>query len=309
MRRAAVLATFVLLALVLVPSVQASHTMGHRYLVFGRLLDVTGKPIQNQDVVLKISDRGTSLASIVAKTDCKGDFSSWSGQPGNDPPGGGKIEPNNNAQYGRYVAFHFHDTELSNQFDVLVSIGNETKTLDFHSHDRQTSVREQFAAQFPMACADYDLFNQSFVVRIAALSDRELSYRTEATPKPRPMEASLGGAQVNGTADFNGAFEGKFENVTVSVGDELRLVTAEVGTRTHAITSEDLKYRRVDVSYVIGANVGGVLDDFKYVGAGVIVIAILIGLFFGANKMRDKMAERRLRESSTRRRFRREKEP
>jgi hypothetical protein len=309
MRRFASFAVLVLLAIALVPSVQASHTMGHRYLVYGRLLDVNGMPVQNQDVLVKIVDRGSSLASIVTKTDCKGDFASWEGQPGSDPPGGGKVEQNNNAVYGRYIAFHFHDTELSGSYDVTVQVGTETKTLDFHSHDRQTSVREQLGAAFPMSCGNYDQFNQTFTVRMSALADDELSYRTEQAPRGRRMEASFGGSSINGTADFNGAFKGDFSNATVAEGSELKVDVADVGSRSVSLSAQDVKFRRHDFSFVVGDSVGGVLSDFKYVGVGLVIVAILVGLYFGANKVRDKMAERKLRESSTRRRFRREKEP
>lgn len=308
MRGAALWVGLVLAVLLLVPVVQSSHTVGHRYLVYGRLLDANGLPIQNQDVTLKILDRGSSIASIVTRTDCLGDFENWEGQPGTDPPGGGKIEQNQNAQYGRYIAFHFHDPELSDQYDVQVVLGGESKTLEFHSRDRQTSVREQFAAAYPMACDSYDSFNQTFSFRISALNEQELSYTTDVSPAPRSIVATLGGATANGTADFNGAFASAFHNLTVSEGDVLQMDVQDVGARTHTVTAEDVKYRRFDASYRIGEGVGGALNVLKFLGIGAAVILVAGALYVGANKMRDKMAERRLRETSTRRRFRREKE-
>ncbi len=305
MRTPVALLGLLLLGSLLAPLTDGSHTVGHRYLVFGRLIDGAGNPVQNQDVSIQIMSGSDSLASIITKTDCIGDFENWDGQPGNDPPGGGQIEQNQNPQYGRYIAFHFHDPDLSDRYDVRLTVGQESFVEDFHSRTRQTSVRHQLSATFPAACGNYTAFNSTFEVRASALNHDEMSYSTEATPKPRRVEATLGGRTINGTTDFNGAYIARFENITASPGDKLQLNVQEVGAKSLTLSEEDLRFRRVDAVYVVGerVDVGGGLRVIGYIAVALVVI---IAVYLGVNKARDKMAEKKLRESSTRRRFRRE---
>lgn len=290
----------------LIPLAASSHTMGHRYLVYGRLIDSDGLPVQEQSVVIKITRQGSAIASINTRTDCLGDFENWDGTPGNDPPLNNQIEQQRNHD-PPYIAFHFHDPELSNQLRVQLTVLGETWNETFHSETRQTSVRHQLASRATPAasCGGYTEFNTTFAFRVSALSPAEME-TGDVEPKTRQVRVFFVDQQVaTGSTDYNGAYYAKVTNRTANatLGLRVRIETSDVGARSYTLDETALKFRRLDQVAVVTEK-----PDFSWVwwlggivaGAGVVVAG-----FWGYSRLRGSMEENRLRQTTTRRRFRR----
>lgn len=307
---------FLLLALVvpLVPLAEAAHTMGHRYLVHGRVLDGAGMPAQNRDVQIRILKDGVSEASITTSTNCVGDFASWQGQPGNDPPGGGRLEPSvrDPATGQQTYAFHYHDPELSDRLVVQLFVQSEMWNESFHSKTRQTVVRHQLAQALAPACGDYDEFNTTVAVRVSVLAPAELA-TGETEPRVRQVTVRFGegdaAPSVSGSTDFNGAFFGRAENLTLAQGMQVHIEATDIDDKSVALDGDVLKYRRLDGVYNVGASVSGVLDDLKNFGIGAVIVALVIVVFFAGRRLKGRVDQRRLRETTTRKRFRRGEQP
>lgn len=309
MRRAVlVVVALAFVGAALLPLAAASHTMGHRYLVYGRILGSDGMPMQEKDVVLKILSGQNSIASINTRTDCFGDFENWDGSPGNDPAGGGRIEqqPKHNPPY---IAFHFHDPELSNQLRVQVNIAGESWTESFHSETRQTSVRHQLAVSSAPApsCGNFDQFNGTFTMRVSALAPGEM-VTGDVEPRTRTVRVFFDDREVsNGTTDYNGAFLARISNSTAlaAVGTRVRVETTDIGARSYTLSAEDAKFHRLDQVALVEDALD--VSDFKplwwFLGIAAGVCAIL-GLFWVYSRVRSGVEENRLRETTTRRRFR-----
>lgn len=304
--RRLVLAAVAVAALLLVPPGLGSHTMGHRYLVYGRLLDASGMPVQNAEVEIRIENRvGVPLAGIRTTTDCLGDFENWEGSPGSVPPGGGQVEQNQHDGI-RYIAFHFHDPELTDQNRVRVFAEGENWTEAFVSRDRQTPVLHQLAAAAPMRCPSYDEFNSTFQVHVSILSDAE-KQTGETAPKPRDVGVRFpNGNNVDATTDYNGAVAARGENQTLAVGETFTVTVEDVGERTFEVDAEAIQFRRANLVFEPSGNVGTSLDDFRYVGIFLLVAAFAVALYFAGGRLKRRREESRLRQATTRRRFRRE---
>lgn len=306
--RAPVLLSTILLLAAFVPLASASHTMGHRYLVYGRVLDADGMPVQDQSVVLKVLSGGRSIASINTKTDCLGDFENWDGTPGSDPPGGGQVEQQTRHD-PPYIAFHFHSNELSDQYKIQIMVAGETWTENFHSNTRQSSVMHQLTARAAPAatCGGYDEFNTTFTFRVSALAPAEMK-TGDVEPLKRTVRIFVDGEEaVNGTTDYNGAFFTKVNNRTADprVGSQVRIEATDVGARSYAVSADALKFRRLDNAYVVADSIDP--SDFTFLwwllGIGGVVGVVFAG-FWGYSRLRSSLEESRLRQSTTRRRFR-----
>lgn len=302
------------LFLALVPMVQAAHTMGHRYLVHGRVLDAAGFPAQNRDVQIRILKDGVSEASITSSTDCLGDFASWRGQPGNDPPVGGKVEPSvrDPATGQQTYAFHYHDPELSDRLVVEIFVQGESWNEPFSSKTRQTVVRHQLGQSLAPACRSYDEFNATVAVRVSVLAPPELA-TGEVEPEVRQVTVRFGEGDaapvLSGSTDFNGAYFGRAENLTLAEGMRVRIEATDIDGKSVDVDEAILKYRRVDGVYTVGTSVSGVLDDLKNFGIGAIIIVLVGVAWFAGRKLKVRLDQRRLRETTTRKRFRRGEQP
>ena len=311
-----------LVALFLVPAVGASHNMGHRYLVYGRLLDASGMPVQNQQVEIRLSLAGNLISSIVTQTDCVGDFDSWKGrkgpsqgpvQPGDD--GYGEIEEIPAAQ-GRpaYSNFHFHDPHLSSQHKFELRIGSDTLNAGFVPKTRQTGVYRQLAGTYPAACGNYDEFNGTFELRTYIAHADEMTYTKEPEFRPRTVDFTYGNPiRANMTVETDFMYTAVAQlNVVPQEGDTITIGSLETGNHTFQLGPEQVKYRRHDKISVLGGDLGGGgtdLSDFRFFGIVVLVGAIGVGAFWAGSRMKAKYEEKRLRETTTRRRFRRDRPP
>lgn len=312
MRRSALLA-WLFVALLLIPIVPASHNMGHRYLVVGRILDSNGMPVQQQDVTITLYDGDTLRSSIIATTNCLGDFESWQGrrgtQQGNPPHAGGEIEQVP-AGTGRpaYVNFHFHDPLLSDQLDFEFKAANETWLEGFVSKERQTITYRQLGDPVAPAasCGGFDQFNTTFTTRVFIAAQAEMD--TAETPvKNRTAKATYEGQTREGFTDFMSTFRANFNNTTVAEGRKISIDATDIGSKSLNIDAEAMKFHRVDGVYVIGGTGGNVIDDFKVVGILILIVGLGTGLYFANKTIKAKREESRLRQSSTRRRFRKER--
>jgi hypothetical protein len=314
MRRFA-LFVFLVVVLAAIPAAMASHTMGHRYLVHGRLIGADGMPVQKKDILIELHDKDGMLSSITTTTDCQGDFDSWKGRVATRATkagdGQGEIEDVPAAPDGSrpaYVNFHFHDSHLSNQLSFKLSLGNESWKAGFDSSHRQSVVLHQMAQSYPATCGDFDLFKRTLTVRVFISTTAEMA-TGETAVKPRHVDVTFKGANASGPTNFVSTFIGELTNQSFARGDTVHLEGTDIGSRTVKLDGNAAKFHRVTALYVIGLNPGTALSDFKYVGIGIVVIGLLVGLWMGGNRLRDKLAEKRLRETSTRRRFRRERQP
>lgn len=309
-----------LCALAFVPIAVASHNMGHRYLVYGRLLDAGGNPVQNQDVEVRLMLAGALISSILTKTDCLGDFDSWKGRrgaaqgpvkPGDD--GYGEIEEIPAARgLPAYVNFHFHDPHLSSAHRFEMRVAGETFTVGFSPKTRQTQVLHTLQGTVATACGGYADFQNTFEIRTYIARADEMTFTQEPELRPRTVNISYGDpvrANATVTTDFMYTAIATF-NVTPLAGDVVRLASAEIGTKTLHVSQDQLKYRRLDSVNVVGGDSGVAdLSDFRLVGFLFLAAALIVGGYFAGTRMKSKYEERRLRETSTRRRFRRDRPP
>ncbi len=303
-----------LIALLLIPTVFASHNMGHRYLVYGRVLDSAGMPVQNQEVEIRLLKGGTYMSSLVTRTDCLGDFDSWrsirEGPPGAAQHGDGEIEgpfPVPGQQGTNYYNFHFHDEFLSSQNKFEFRMLNETWEGGFNSATRQTSSFHQLTKTAASACGGYDQFNNTFEVRVFISHVREMTSSGEPTAPPRTITVSYEGAEQTGNADFVSTYVAKFQNISVEEGKKVRITGTTLGDKTETISAEEAKFRRLDSVNAISGSGGSALGGLKIFGIIVLIGAVLVGGYYGAQKYKGKREEQRLMQGSTRRRFRKER--
>lgn len=313
MRRSAVFAIG-LVALLLVPSVLASHNMGHRYLVFGRVLDAAGMPVQNQEVEIRLLRDGTYLSSLVARTDCLGDFDSWravrEGPPGAASHGDGEIEgpfPVPGTQGQNYYNFHFHDEFLSSRNKFEFRTLNDTWEGGFSSATRQTSTFHQVPTTHAPACGNYDEFNSTFTVRVFIAHVREMTSAGEPTAPPRTIKVMYEGAEQSGSANFVSTYVAKFPNVTVEAGKKVQIEGTTLGEKTETIDAQEAKFRRLDSINTVSGAGENAWGGLKILGIIALVAVVLVGLYYGAQKMKSRREEQKLMEGSTRRRFRKQR--
>ena len=313
MRKQAVLVV-ALCAILLVPTVLASHNMGHRYLVFGRVLDASGMPVQNREIEIRLLRDGTYLSSLVSRTDCLGDFDSWravrEGPPGAADHGDGEIEgpfPVPGVQGTNYYNFHFHDEFLSSRNKFEFRMLNETWEGGFNSNTRQTSSFHQLAATATPACGNYDEFNSTFEVRVFVSHTREMTSAGEPTPPPRTIKVMYEGAEQSGNADFVSTYVAKFRNVTVEAGKKVEIEATTLGSKSETIDAQEAKFRRLDSINTVSGSGGDALGGLKILGIVLLVGIVLVGLYFGSQKLKARREEQRLMQGSTRRRFRKQR--
>ncbi|MBI2076974.1 MAG: hypothetical protein HYT80_01190 [Euryarchaeota archaeon] len=318
MRALPLVVAAVLVGIALAPVAGASHNMGHRYLVYGRLLDSSGMPVQNQNVEIRLSLGGELVSSIVTRTDCLGDFDAWKGTkgPAQGAPGGegaGEIEEfPAQGERPAYANFHFHDIHLSSRHKFELRVGSESFQAGFNPGTRQTNILHQLTGAFGPACGNYDQFNTTFMVRTYIAHMNEMTWLQEPVFRPRTVNVTYGEpVQTNASvmSDFMYAATALL-NVAPSKDTVFTITSAEVGTETHRVGADQLKFHRYDDINVLGGSGGGGADvgDFRFFGIVILVGALLVGGFWAGSRMKSKYDEKRLRETSTRRRFRKDRE-
>lgn len=318
MRAFPLVVAFALVGLALMPTAGASHNMGHRYLVYGRLLDAAGMPVQNENVEIRLSLGGNLISSISTRTDCLGDFDSWKGirgaaQGANVEEGAGEIEEIP-AQGDRpaYSNFHFHDPHLSSRHKFELRVGSESFQAGFNPGTRQTNILKQLSGTFGPTCGNYDDFNTTFVVRTYIAQASEMTWLQEPAPKLRTVNVTYGDpvrANMSVTSDFMYMATARLP-VTPAANDVFTISSPEIGNETHRIGADQAKFGRYDDINVLGTSGGGGADlgDLRFFGIVILVGGLLVGGFWAGSRMKSKFDEKRLRETSTRRRFRKDRE-
>jgi hypothetical protein len=286
--------------LVLAPIVSASHNMGHRYIVHGRLLDATGMPVQDREVEIRLFDGATERSSIFTRTNCLGDFESYQGRVGlregpNTPHGGGEIEQvPASANSPGYVNFHFQDVW----------------TEKFVSAHRQTVARHQLAATYPAAAAcggNFDQFNRTLTVHLFISTPLEMN-TAEVSVKARTANIAYGGNSSEGRLNFMSTFIANLGNVTLNPDERVQITATDIGSINPKLSAEDLRFHRRDEIHVVGsAATGASLDDLRNLGIIVLVVALGVGLYFASQRFKAKREENRLMQTSSRRRFRKQR--
>jgi hypothetical protein len=308
------LGVLLIVATLLVPTGFASHNMGHRYLVHGRVLDSQGMPVQNQEIEIRLSRGGTYISSLFVRTDCLGDFDSWKavreGPPGASTHGDGEIEgpfPVPGQQGVQYYNFHFHDEFLSSQNKFEFRMPNGTWEAGFNSRTRQTSSFHQLDSAMPASAScggNFDQFNSTFEVRVFISLVSEMTSSGEPTPPPRTVSVVYGDAQSSGASDFVSTYVAKLQNVTGKAGDKVQIDGTTLGSKTVTISAEEAKFRRVDSINALGGTGAPSFGWLKTFGIIALVVIVLVGVYYGSQKFRAKREQERLMQGSTRRRFR-----
>lgn len=308
------LGIFLLIVLLLVPPVSASHNMGHRYLVHGRVIDAAGLPVQNQEIEIRLLKDGTYMSSLVTRTDCLGDFDSWravrKGPVGTASHGDGEIEgPLNvpNQPGMSYHNFHFHDEFLSSRNKFELRMLNDTWEIGFNSRTRQTSTLRQLTTSVPPACGNYDEFNATFTVRVYVAHVSEMSSAGEPTPPTRTVSVTYEGAQASGTADFMSTYVAKLRNVTPVAGSAVRIEATTLGGKEESISAEQVKFHRLDSINAVTGTSGASFGGLKVIGLIALAAVVVFVAYVGSKKLMAKREEARLMQGSTRRRFRKQR--
>lgn len=301
-----------MLALLLAPAAQASHTYGHRYLVQGIILDADGNPVQNQEVRITTEFQGQTQAVMAVQTHCDGRFYSPEGREIFDAGQGAGHQfvegPNRDGE----TYFHYHDQHLTTAVEVSFTMMEEEWTAPFSPDTRSTVTRHQLSqvAEPSEGCAEgFDAFFDAFVVHVKTVTSGELQ-TGENVVDPRDVTATLttanGTQTLTGTTNSNGDVWLQFANASAAAaGDTVEIGSEFFANQTVSLTDEDVTYRYIDQFYEAREPQASLWDRF---GTWIIVlgvVGVIVLAYFGYQKAREKMEIRKAYERSGRKRTRR----
>ncbi len=311
-RTLSLLAAVLFLTMLATPAAQASHTLGHRYLVQGIVVDADGNPVQNQEIRIMTSFQGQTQGVMAVQTHCDGRFYSPEGREIFDAGQGGGHQfiegPNQDGE----TYFHYHDEHLTTAVQVSFTLLEEEWTAPFSPDTRSTTTRHQLAQTVEpgAACAqNYTAFYDAFVVHVRTVTSGELETGENAVDA-REVSATLttanGTETLSGTTNSNGDVWLQFSDASAAAaGDTVEIGSLFFSNQTVTLTDEDITYRYVDQFYKATEPQPGLWDRFGTLIIVLGVIGLIVVGYFGYQKAREKMELRKAYEQSGRKRTRR----
>jgi predicted membrane protein len=141
-------------------------------------------------------------------------------------------------------------------------------------------------------------------------TERELQTNAEDVVNQRAMNATLthanGTTLVNGTTDISGNVFFDFENVIVSAGDTIVVLSEAIDDQTLTLADDDVAFRWRDETSTIkgdpGPLIGSGLRNFLILLAAVVVIVLA---YMGYQKVRQKQELKKAYQQTERKRARR----
>lgn len=296
---------------VAVPTANASHTLGHRYIIQGILIDADGNPVQNQELRISTSFQGQTQAVMAVSTHCDGRFYAPEGREIFDAGQGGGHQfiegPNQQGE----TYFHYHDADMSTQIQVSFTLSGENWTGPFNPSTRSTVTRHQLSQTFEAASAcqgGFEAFHDAFVVHVRSATDGELD-TGENVVDARPVRVTIttanGTFTQEGTTNGNGDVWLEYNGTGVAAGDEVRIASQFFGNQSVTVTEEDLRYRYVDRFYTAKEPQPSLWDRFGTMIIILAVIGVVVGGFFAFQKVYEKQEIRKAYERSGRKRTQR----
>ena len=296
----AVVAAF--LALALLPTAQATHEWGHRYMMFGRVLDSEGNPAARIPVRITVETTLPTDPWMIVPTDCNGLYYSLetSGNPSNG----------NGLEGGR---MHIHNSAMPRNADYTLSTDYGSKTGKIRSELKFSVVNLQLDTPVPAQaeCADGSRLPWTDRYVVAGHVQRDLGserkdvqtlrIESQGVNLPEYVTVTLdttNNGTVNQTIEIGpyGDYFAFFENVSVAQG--ARVTTTHEG---HTRTGQtDTKYRLTEINVVIDERPGA--KTLLILGGVVAVGAIGVGAFYAASALRRNIDTKRAIAGSTRKR-------
>lgn len=313
----------VFLLMAFVPAAEATHEWGHRYMIFGRVVDSEGQPAQGVPVFITVETTMPRDPWLVVRTNCWGMYYSLAGST-MDPDGTVRQthEPvGEGLELGR---MHIHNDQISSRARYTVQVIRDVNTFqpfadgnDLYGEKRgQARVDMKYSTvniQLDEAldrndeCAGQGDIADSFTVVGHAQRD-EGNERSDLMTVPQAnmyneievtLETADGPRNMTVATNEFGDYIATFENVTVERGAR---VTASWNdeTRESTVSDSDLTYRVSEVNVIVKEGIGGTaVKVLLYVIGALVVIG---GVAFGISKIRENAETKRLRETSGRKR-------
>ncbi len=282
-----------LLALLFVPVAEATHQWGHRYMIYGRILDADGDPVQHRPVAITVDTTKKTDPRMTVLTDCDGLYYSYK-ENANPAEGDLGLEGG---------VMHIHKWELpsSGKWKVSTEFGSKRGQVRPEMH--RSTVNLQVDEDVPAApeCPAGTDWRKTYVVegRLQEIDGKNrldkmtmsgggLEYRVFAT-----IETTNGTMTANGTTNRFGDFMITFQNVTVKEGGE---VTAEWGGKTQT-GRINTKYMMTEANVIYGESGASLL--FLWILLGVVVAGAAV---WGVSRAKGMIETSRLEKVSTRKR-------
>lgn len=288
----------VLLALVLapVPMAEATHEWGHRYMVYGRILDADGNPLQNKPVSVTVETTKPQDPVIVIPTDCQGIYYTLK-QEGN--PYGGDI-----GLEGPVMHIHAAELPSTGKWTATTEYGTKSAQVRGDMHRSTGNFQVDSVAPPDEACAGMTPWTTQYIVQ-GRVQREDGPKREDMMTLPQygiQIDVDVTLTTENGVKNMTvqtngyGDYVAVFDNVTVKDG---AAVTSkwEGESRSGKV---DAKYRMSEVNIIAKEQFGsGAGMIFLYIIGGIIVIGVAV---WGYGKVRSSMELKRIQGSTTRKR-------
>lgn len=290
------LALFAITALA--PMAEADHTYSHRYVVFGRVVDAAGNPVQGLGTNLGYRDFQPEGACA--------------NQPNTETEAFGvtRTTPVTN-EYGEFI-FCFHAHRMSDQLEghgiIDIAELQLTHEFEFDAHTRHSFVFIQLNETHPRA--NPTILDESYTIMGNVW--RETSKDTYLDGV-KVYGLTIDNAPVNITFTYNGNEPIRLNATTNAYGNfAIRVPVTErptSGTVTIEVANETVTHP-IDGTYGVTAakvTLERVSDPFLsklLIGAGILAAVAVVGggSWYGVRKMQARREEERARGASTRRR-------
>lgn len=292
------LALALLAVAALAPLAEADHAYSHRYVVFGRVVDAAGNPVQGLQTDLRYRDFTPEGACA--------------NQPGTETEafGSTRTTPITN-QYGEFI-FCFHAHRMSDQLEghgiIAIPEAGMVHEFEFDAHTRHSFVLIQLNET--RADANPDILEQSYTILGNVWRETSKDTYLEGV---KVYGVTIDQAPVNITFTYNGkepirlnATTNNYGNFAIRIPVTERPVSGEVTIETEGETFT----APVDATYGVTtfkAELERVSDPFLtnlLIGVGVVAAVAVVGggSWYGIRRMQAKREEQRARDASTRKR-------
>lgn len=293
-----------------VPEAEAAHEWGHRFMIFGRILDADGEPAQNLDVTLSIKTTQEPHPQMTVPTDCSGLYYSQSQaqRPGDFRTEQGRLHIHNpdwpsDPEY--FVATPYADYRedalqpgqpLSE--DQLREYALRVASADKDVQNTHANIRLEETLDPDPACPEDEDWTQTYVVR-GKVQLNEGTRRLDQVRETVEVTLETTDGEQAQTVETNegGEYIAEFSNVTVEEGAR---ITATWNGNTER-GSVDTEFRASTVNIIEREwpwDAPGVR-----IFLGILAVIAVIGLAaWGVLKVKDRRETQKARRTTTRKR-------
>lgn len=298
-----------------VPDAEAAHQWGHRFMIFGRILDADGEPVQGLDVTLSIKTTQEPHPQMTVETDCMGIYYSQTQQqrPGDVRLDGGRLHIHNrewpsNEEY--FVSTPYADYRedalqpgqpLSE--DQLRQFAIRVGSADKDVQNTHANIRLDESLDPDPQCPEGEHWTQTYAVR-GKVQRNEGTNRVDMSDSQEAdhvvdvtIETADGQREESVSTNQAGEYIALFENVTVE--DGARITATWEGNTEEG--EADTEFRATTVNIVVRE------WPWESTGVqiflGILAVVAVIGLgAWGVLKVKDRRETQKARESTTRKR-------